>query len=179
MRRLLMTTLAAGVALVAGAASAADPGDALRDKADACVRDNAARVVAVSPTPIDAVNFLVDAVCAQAIDRAHTYQNNARMLADWRARPVRPPMAIDPKRGPPSAFEQRELDDAARTTAQLADVSVDPQTGEMVTPPGFEPPIQLTSPLVLNLFTGMANQARYKTLAGQAVLAAEEAARKR
>ena len=109
MRTLL---LAGALACFSLGAAMADPAeDALKAKAIACIRSAAPEVTAKAESLSDAVNVLVDALCAVQVGRLAAYDANARTLADWQGR---------------------------SSPAQLAGVALDPLTGELATPPGFK-----------------------------------------
>jgi hypothetical protein len=151
MKSILFAALAAAAILPAATALADPAGEALEAKADACVRAQAPQVSAMSSSPNDAVNFLVDDLCGVQIQRAENYASNQRVLAVWQA---------------------------TMPATALANVSVDPGSGEMKTPPGFSPPLN-TSSMMLSTLRNITNpRAHYRALAAQAVLAAKAGARK-
>jgi hypothetical protein len=177
MRLFLMMAIAA--ASFAGAARADAVEDGLTKKADACIRDQAERVSSLSQSLNEAVTFLVDDLCAVQIQHADAYVSSSRMLADWRAAPVRPTIPVGASGRPLNDFEKRLIEDAARTSDELAQVTINPETGELSTPPGFAPPLNPSSMLTSALRLGLAPHARYKALAAEAVIAARGSAGRR
>ncbi|HZZ32618.1 MAG TPA: hypothetical protein VFE10_11565 [Phenylobacterium sp.] len=151
MKSMLFAALAAAVILPAATALADPAGEALEAKADACIRAQAPQVSAITPSPNEAVTFLVDGLCGVEIQRAETYNSNQRVLAQWQA---------------------------TMQAAALANVSVDPASGELKSPPGFSPPLN-TSSMMLSTLRNITNpRAHYRALAAQAVLAAKAGARR-
>jgi hypothetical protein len=151
MKPMLLAALAAAVMLPAAPALADPAGDSLEGLASACIRAQAAQVSAMSPSPNDAVNFLVDDLCGVQIQRAENYASNQRVLAAWQA---------------------------TMPAGALANISVDPASGELKTPPGFSPPLN-TSSVMLSTLRNLSNpRAHYRALAAQAVLAAKGGVRK-
>jgi hypothetical protein len=173
MRQLLMMAFVA--ASVAGAARADAIEDGLTKKADACIHDQAARVTGLSQTLNEAVGFLIDDLCAVQIQHAETYASSARMLADWRAAPIRTSIPVGVGGRPLNDFEKRLVEDASRTSDQLAQVTINPETGELNAPPGFAAPLNPSSLLTSALRVGLSPHARFKAVAAEAVLAARGA----
>jgi hypothetical protein len=139
--------IAALVAAGLGRAAFADPtGDALSAKARACITSAAPDVAARSHELTDAVNFLINDLCSVEIQHANAYAHNKKVL------------------------EQLQ---ATAASSQLVGVSIDPATGELTTPPGFEPSMNATT-IMLNALRGIADQtADYRSVAAKAVLAAK------
>jgi hypothetical protein len=129
-----------------GAASADPTGDALSAKAQECITSAAPKVVARSRDLTDAVNFLVADLCSVEIQHANAYAQSKQEL------------------------EQLQ---ATAASTQLAGVTIDPNTGELKTPPGFTAPLNTTT-IMLNAVRGVAGQsADYRAVAARAVLSAE------
>ena len=142
-----MKTYALAVAVAAAAVGVAhaDPAaDGLSAKAEACIRAAAPEVSRLTPNPSEAVTFLVGDLCAVEIQRAEAYAGNARTLAELQA--SMPPAAV-------------------------ANVSLDPVTGELKTPSGFAIPMGVTGSLLSSL-RNQNPRARYAAFAARAVLAA-------
>ncbi len=122
----------------------ADPvEDALYQKANSCIEINAAKVGALSPNPHEAVNFLVDDLCVTDISHIENYAQNAQTLTQWRA---------------------------TQAASQLAGVSINSTTGELITPPGFSPPLNASLALVNALHNSVAAREKLRAIAAQAVL---------
>jgi hypothetical protein len=103
--------LAVAIAACTVGRVAADPAeDALRAKAEACIRSAAPDVAAKAEGVEDAIQG-VARLCNVEIARTINYEANARTLADWQGR---------------------------SSSAQLVGVALDPLTGELKTPPGFK-----------------------------------------
>lgn len=146
-----LVLLACSAAILFAHPALADPaGDALNASADQCIRSQAPAVSRVTPNPTDAVTFLVNDLCGVEIQRATNYETNARMLIDLRANL------------PPSA---------------ITGVSLDPASGELHTPPGFSPPIGVTTSMLSGMRNLLTPQARFRAVAAHAVLAAKSASR--
>lgn len=144
---LLAVAAAMSVATTASAQPAAQAGDALTGKAQACIRAGAPKVVAAAQSLTDAVEFLVNDLCSVDIQRANNYAANAQRLADWAA---------------------------TSASAQLVGVSVDPATGDLKTPPGFSPPFNAGTTM-LSVYRLSAQGAEFRALAAREVLAARAA----
>ena len=103
--------LGAAIAVCALGRAYADPAeDALRAKAETCVRTAAPQVVPRADDLTDATNTLYR-LCGVEITRVEDYDANAHTLADWQGR---------------------------SSPAQLNGVVLDPLTGDLKTPPGFK-----------------------------------------
>ena len=143
----MKTVLIAGLIAVglAGAANADPIGDALAAKAQDCIAAAAPKVAARSRDLTDAVNFLVIDLCGVEIQHANAYDQS-----------------------------KKELEQLQATTAssQLAGITIDPATGELKTPPGFEPPINVSS-VMLNAMRAAGQSSDYRSIAARAVLSAE------
>jgi hypothetical protein len=108
MKPLLLAVVFASCTLGRAAADPAE--DALREKAESCIRSAAPDVAAKAEGVEDAIQG-VALLCNVEIARVVNYDANARLLADWQGR---------------------------SSPAQLAGVALDPLTGELRTPPGFK-----------------------------------------
>jgi hypothetical protein len=75
-------------------------------------------------------------------------------------------------------LDQQRAEQAAATAALLPQVVVDPDTGEMTTPPGFKPPDELAAVRIVTQSLGAILHARFRTTAADAVLAALQEAHK-
>lgn len=127
--------LAVAIAACSLGRAAADPAeDALKAKAEACIRSAAPDVAAKAEGIEDAVQS-VGRLCGVEIIRVVDYDANARLVADWQGR---------------------------SSPTQLTGVALDPLTGELHTPPGFKmdwslsalSEVKRTTPLEeLNAFT--------------------------
>ena len=174
MRRTIIASLAASaIAATCQAAPLDATGQAMLGKAETCIKSQAPAAAAVSKSPNDAVSFILEGLCAVEVQRFETYQRNLATLAGWRATPVKPVIAVDPAH--PSPLDKTMLDQAAQTTSDLAKVTIDPETGDMVMPPGFRAPMD-TATMMNALYRGAEQRARFQAVAASAVLAAEQAA---
>jgi hypothetical protein len=142
-----LALLAAAATLAATTANAQPPGDALTDKAQACIRAAAPKVASAAQSLTDAVDFLVNDLCSVEIQRAANYAANSQRLADWAA---------------------------TSASAQLVGVSVDPATGDLKTPPGFSPPFNAATTM-LSVYRMSSQGSEYRALAAREVLAARAA----
>jgi hypothetical protein len=149
MKSMLLAAFA--VALSATSALADPAGEALDATATACIHAEAAHVAALSPSLTEAVNFVVEDLCGVEIQRTENYAGNQRILAEWQA--TMPP-------------------------AVLANIGIDPASGELKTPPGFSPPLNASSMMLTTMRNITNPRAHYRALAAQAVMAAKGAARK-
>jgi len=141
MRTLLLAVAIATCTL--GRATADPAEDALRAKAETCIRSAAPEVAAKADSLMDAV-YAVGWVCGVEVSRVETYDTNARTLADWEGR---------------------------SSSDQLAGVALDPLTGELKTPPGFKMEWDSASATVLEL-TRVTPREELTALAARAVVAA-------
>jgi hypothetical protein len=155
-----------------------NPGAALRGAAERCIRANAPRVEPVAKTLPEAVTFLVESLCAGEISRADAYARNEKLLARWLASPPSPAFKAPATGKPLSPYQQAESDNAARQAELLKQVKIDPRTGELDTPPDFEMTPKLTMGIVGAVFDIAYQDADFKSIAGEAVLAAAQAAAK-
>jgi hypothetical protein len=133
-------------ASIAGTAKADAAGDALSAKAEQCIQTSAAKVAASAQSLSDAVNFLVNDLCGVEVQHANAHAQSLRSLEQLKA-----------------------------TTApsQLAGITIDPATGELITPPGFAAPLN-TGALMLNAMRVATGQPpQYRSIAARAVLAAK------
>ena len=144
MRHMLIAVL---IAMGFGGAAHADPtGDALSAKARDCITAAAPKVAARSHELTDAVNFLVNDLCVVEIQHFNTYAQSKRTL------------------------EQLQ---ATAASAQLAGITIDADTGELNTPPGFTPPPYTTTLMLNSLRAVTSPSSQFRSLAAKAVLAAE------
>jgi len=178
MRGLGWVALAAAL-LGPGAARAApdDPGAALRSAAEQCLASNAARVSASTQTLTEAVSFLVDDLCAEQITHVSQYRTNMKTIAALQANPPQPQFTASAERPVLGAFEDQQNASAARQTELIKQLKVDPATGELITPPGFDSTLSLRS-MAGSIFQISITQSEFKASAAKAVLAAKEAAAK-
>ncbi len=168
----------AAAAVIAGAAHADPTGERLNKTAEACIRDGAPKVAAQAQGLTDAVSFLIDDLCAQDIRHAEAYARNWGLMSVVQASLPKPKAASaggDKDAATPAPSM------AARSIAQLAAVTIDPDTGDLIVP-GTKSP--LSAPLMLaNWFAGgfanSATHARFRAVAADAVLAVREAAPER
>jgi len=160
----------------AGTSASTDPGLAIRAKAEACIRDNAAAVERNQPDLSSAADFLVQYLCADEIRIDLRYQISSRALAAWKAGP-----GLDLSNEPVArtrAARQRREAESVRRRAYFDAITIDPSTGELTLPTG---PI----PLLLGalpgggdteiVVTGQATEPtrdQFRAIAGRAVLAA-------
>ncbi len=142
--RLIQLSCVAAV-LVACPALADPVGDALTARAETCIRSEAPAVSRMTPSPNDAVTFLVSDLCAVEIQRAENYEANSRMLAQLQATMPAP---------------------------ALTGVSVDPATGDFKAPPGFSTPIGVQSSMLSSTLRNLQPRAKFAAFAARAVLAA-------
>jgi hypothetical protein len=143
----MKVTLAATVlmaAIVGGSAAAQPVQDSPTGKAEACIRAGAPAVAQANHGLTDAVDFLVDDLCGVEVQRALSYATSERTLDSWKTQVA---------------------------SAQLAGVSIDADTGELKTPPGFSPPFNTNA--MLDAFKGLEHRsATFKATAAKAILAA-------
>ncbi len=160
MRTIILGALAA--LALAGAARAQQTGESLAKAAETCIRGQAPRVVGQSQSLEDAVNFLVDGLCAADIRHFEAYDRSSRLLA-----------AVKPQ----GKGGDTPAGGAAKALAMLALVTIDPETGDLAAPAGANS-IMSTPLTIANWFGGgfasTAAHARFRTLAAQAVLEARE-----
>jgi hypothetical protein len=104
----------------------------LRDKAEVCIRQNAAEVERNDSNLTDAAAFLTDYVCADSIGVFDSYVSNSRLLASMRTKfptggwTLYPPIA----RG---KTPNKQMQDAqAKMAAAYRGASVNPETGRLV-----------------------------------------------
>jgi hypothetical protein len=173
MMRLLLVTILVGTAF-AGAAIADPITDGLAAKADACIKARAPEVVAKAASINDAVNFLVSDLCAVQIRNYSAYSANSRLVADWRATLNRTATAIGPTSSMDS-FDRRQLEDAQRSREQLTKIAVDPGTGDLNAPAGFDPPLEGGATMSA-LLRNLNSDAGFRAVAAEAVLAAKHPA---
>ena len=171
MRLMIPVLLAASALAVTSHAATPDAAEtALLHKAETCVQTQAPAAAVVSKTSADAVTFLVSGLCAEDIENYENYQRNAALLAGWRAQPPKLPIAEDGK--PLPAFEKQEADKVAAVLAALPDITIDPRTGEMHTPPGFLPTLEMNTSFSQIMMLAFGQQAHFMTVAAQNVLTA-------
>jgi hypothetical protein len=175
--------VAAVTALLAPATAPAatdDPGAVLKAAAEQCLRSNAVRVTPATQTLTEAVSFLVEDLCATEIARSVEYRTSMKMLAAMQANPPKPQFTTSAAHPTLGAFEEQQnanADEQARLVKQLR---VDSASGELITPPGFDPTFALRATTMFGpIFSVAFAQADFKAIAAQAVLEAKEAAARR
>jgi hypothetical protein len=141
--------LAISITAFATTARADPAGDALFAKAADCIRANAGEVAAKSRDLMDATQFLVNGVCVVEISHVDNYAANLRTLTGWQAK---------------------------NSSSQLAGVSLDPITGDLVTPPGFSLPFDAGSSYLTDLHHSSPSTA-LRAIAAHAVLDAKPSSR--
>ena len=148
----MKVTLAATVlmaAIMGGSAAAQPAQDSPTGNAEACIRAGAPAVAQANHGLTDAVDFLVDDLCGVEVQRALSYATSERTLDSWKTQVA---------------------------SAQLAGVSIDADTGELKTPPGFSPPFNVSNAM-LDVFKGLEHRsATFKATAAKAILAARASA---
>jgi hypothetical protein len=138
--------LAVAVAACSLGRAAADPAeDALKAKAEACIRSAAPEAAAARAEGIQDAIEAVGWLCNVEISRVEDYDANARLLADWQGR---------------------------SSPAQLAGVELDPLTGELRIPPGFKMDWSLSA---LSEVKRIAPQAELNAFTARAVIDARKA----
>jgi hypothetical protein len=134
--------------------------------AEACLRSNVDRVVAIEPDVDSAANFLLDYACASEVSDAARYELNIAMVKQFAAMG--------------SSFSQVRTD-AKSPPVAAPSATVDPETGDIVVPPptGDAKPDFLT-PMLKQMGSSMTQFAQIKApvslrrLAGELVLEARE-----
>jgi hypothetical protein len=139
--------VAAILATSFGGVAIADPaGDALAAKAEECIKSAAPKVAANSQSLTDAVNFLTNDLCGAEVQHATTYAQSLR------------------------SFEQLK---ATEAPSQIVGIKIDPETGELNTPPGFSMPLNMNT-VMLNAFRATSGPAlQLRSFAAKLVLAAK------
>ncbi|MFN3513251.1 MAG: hypothetical protein ACK41C_09415 [Phenylobacterium sp.] len=167
-----MGELIVGIAMLAAvAASAMDQRPApVVVRAEACLENNVARVVAIESNAHAAASFLVDFVCAREIERAARYERNLVFVEAGRA------MAQ-------SAMAHSTTPASSSIFSFAAEV--DPETGDIITPAPNDskatPFLQTTLPSVskqAEFVSGWSVPARLRVRAGELVLDAKESSKK-
>lgn len=179
MRNLMFVASAIGLLAPTAAVSAPDdPGAVLRAAAEQCLHANAPRVTAATQTLTEAVSFLVEDLCVQQISRASQYQVSVKTLATLQANPPKPRFTTSADHPTLGSYEQQQNADAERQAVLVKELKVDPETGELVTPPGFDSTVALRATTGW-IFEVVFAQAEFKAVAAESVLAAKESATKR
>ena len=140
-------------------------------RAEQCLRQNVDRVVAAERDMQSAASFLVTYACASEVAGASRYQRNAayvQMFATMFKTMAQAPASSGAKPGPPNPLANMDIK-----------ASVDPETGEIITPPAAPGapanPISNVLPMLSNVFGQVAPDAvpvDLRKLAGDLVLAA-------
>jgi len=171
-----LTGLAAlTVAGAFGGAAHAQSKPAIVVRAEECLRRNVDRVVAADSDMASAANFLVTYACASEVAGAARFERNTAYVQMFATIFKSMPAAAG------AAGAAAGATSSAKPPAIDFKASVDPQTGELVTPPAAPGaaanPISTVMPLMDNLF-GQVSPATVpvglRKLAGDLVLAAQE-----
>jgi hypothetical protein len=167
MKALFAGALAAmTVGSVADAAQPDAAADALRAKAEACLRANAADAVRYSTSLVDAVDFLTENLCAPPISHLLRYRENTARLALWRG--------AFPLEDTAEDRESRQSREAmAKMRSSMAKVVIDPETGEIVVPPGEKAPYLASVTFSIAGTSKQAAPPELRAIAAQAVLDAK------
>jgi hypothetical protein len=151
-------------ALLAGGATAAEVQPPIVARAEACLRANVERVVAVEPDLQSAAKFLVDFACAIETSAAARYERNVSWLVSMRAF----------SKGIPKSFANSSM-------SFEVDASVDPETGEFVIPEpksGAQPSAIASMLPQMSMSSGVmfpdVTPVALRRLAGELVLAVRE-----
>lgn len=162
--KVFFTAIVVGVAMLGAApALAAEPVPVIA-RAEACLRANVERVVAVEADLQSAGSFLVSYICAEETARAAKYERNTAWLISMRGF-----VKASNQMSPNASF------------GSDIDATVDPATGEFVIPPPKPgaPPNMMTSMLGsmstnAAIMVPDAPSSSLRKLAGDLVLAARE-----
>lgn len=168
-----MPILAGFAAIVALAAAAPDPELALKAKAEACIRDNAAAVERNQPDLSTAAEFLVQYLCADELRIYGTYRANSKLLTSWRQGDSALFGGSDEPVARTRTGRQRRETESVRRQSVYDSVTVDPQTGELIWPAGrpTAPNSEVTEIIVTGQINGPVLD-EFRAIAGRAVLAA-------
>lgn len=172
MRIHLLVAAAVAVSVAAGgstiAASDDAASDALAQRAEACIQAAVPAVAAEPGSLSDGVDFLVNDLCSVDVRHFDAYRQNARQLAEWRKASLTPPFGLS--MGNPSIEAVKSMEAAQQS--EVAKASIDPDTGELIVPPDFSPPLNPTAMMSLTINADGDPNARFKVFAARALLAA-------
>jgi hypothetical protein len=167
---LVAAAVAVSVAVSGSAIAASDDtaADALAQRAEACIQAAVPAVAAEPGSLSDGVDFLVNDLCSVDVRHFDAYRQNARQLAEWRKASQTPPFGLS--MGNPSIEAVKSVE--AEQQSEVAKASLDPNTGELIVPPDFSPPINPTAMMSLTINADGDPNARFKVFAARALLAA-------
>lgn len=173
--RIYLVALAAAAAVVTVTVSdlaIAAPDDAvagaLGQRAESCIQAAVPAVAAQPGSLSEGVDFLVNDLCSVDVHHFDAYRQNARQLAEWRQASQTAPFGLS--MGNPSPETVKSVE--AQQLSEVAKASIDPNTGELIVPPDFTPPLNPTAMMSLTINADTDSNARFKAFAARALLAA-------
>jgi hypothetical protein len=161
----LVAVLAAAIIGQNAVAAPPSPGaEELAGKAEACIRARAGEVSHYARSMSDAVSFLVEDLCARQVDVFGRYRQSESWLASLKSG-----QATGDRQGDEDGVADAAF--AARQKAALEATRIDPDTGELVPPPGGN------GAVVVEVLSGIGarQDGRFRAVAAEAVLAARQA----